>query len=190
MDREIGMKLEEIRARKAVNHKAIISADASSDVQWITVNGTPIPLDDEGNLSGKVGEKIKKESKSSPRKKERTISGLSDEQVDTFYEKRAESEFPGAMELYASRHQTAASGYRSKPGSDYMVSAKAVEKLHKGVSENQFQEFMKKEWKEFCNGKNDIFRDSKSGKLYAVKYYGKSPLFWQPVIPDKEKKSK
>ena len=37
-------------------------SDADDDTEWITVNGTPVPLDDEGKLSGKIGEKIKSTS--------------------------------------------------------------------------------------------------------------------------------
>ena len=33
------------------------------DVQWITVNGTPVPLDENGNITGKVAEKINATSK-------------------------------------------------------------------------------------------------------------------------------
>lgn len=36
---------------------------ADKDVQWITVNGTPVPLDDEGNMTGKIADKIKSTSK-------------------------------------------------------------------------------------------------------------------------------
>lgn len=36
---------------------------ADKDVEWITVNGTPVPLDDEGNMTGKVADKIKSTAK-------------------------------------------------------------------------------------------------------------------------------
>lgn len=41
---------------------------AEKDTKWITVNGASIPLDEEGNLQGKVGEKIEKETEISEKK--------------------------------------------------------------------------------------------------------------------------
>lgn len=37
--------------------------DANDDIQWITVNGAHIPIDDDGSLGGKVGDKIEENVK-------------------------------------------------------------------------------------------------------------------------------
>lgn len=60
MSKENKRAIAEYRARRSERMK--LRQDAKEEAKWITINGTHVPLDEEGNVTGPVGEKIKDSS--------------------------------------------------------------------------------------------------------------------------------
>ena len=48
--------------------------DADDDIQWITVNGAHIPIDDDGGLGGKVGDKIEEHTEKARSEKKEPVT--------------------------------------------------------------------------------------------------------------------
>lgn len=76
-----------LKACEAIRRKWLIRKDAD-DVDWITINHTPVPIDNKGDLMGHVGKKISgtQETKQSKNKFSgaKTVDEITDKMLDDF----------------------------------------------------------------------------------------------------------
>lgn len=178
MNKNMQKKLEEIRSRKYQIHESISRVDASDDVRWITINGTPVPIDSDVKLGGKIGKKIQGQAKG--KKAKSNISELSEAQERTF-EERTHVTIPDVVEPYSSQHQNETKKFKLRNGAKCLVDKNREAELRKGMTGYQYENFLKKEYKEFCDGGYDLYQNTDTGTIYAARLHQKKPLFMQEV---------